>query len=71
MDRRVFEPRPTGNDVRRRNALSMAILVLAALGLWYFSLRANTPSAPPAPAPALERTKNSPPRTERRTDGHT
>ena len=48
MDRRVFEPRPTGSETRRRNALSMALIVLAALAFWQYTLRMNSHPAPGA-----------------------
>jgi len=52
MDRRVFEPRPSGNDVRCRNSLSIAMVVLAALALLLHVLRANSRIVPvTAPAP--------------------
>ena len=51
MDRRVFEPRPSGNDVRRRNALSMAIIVFAAMLLWFVTLKSNTHSVTPGTSP--------------------
>ena len=58
MDRRVFQPRPDNSAERRRNALSLAILVLLAGGLWlyYTTHPAPRPSAPSRPvAPAAER----------------
>lgn len=39
MDRRVFQPRPDNSAERRRNALGMAIVILAAGGLWLYSQR--------------------------------
>jgi hypothetical protein len=36
MDRRVFQPRPDNSAERRRNALGMAIVILAAGGLWLY-----------------------------------
>ena len=51
MDHRVFEPRSTGNDARRRNAISMALIILVGGALWLFALKGNggqpTTTAPP------------------------
>ncbi len=50
MDHRVFEPRPTGNDARRRNAISMALIILAAGALWLYYWHVNSAPAPIAVA---------------------
>ncbi len=59
MDRRVFQPRPNGNDVRRRNAIGMAAIVLLAVWLWSMSQKnppppvtGSPPASTPAPRPA-------------------
>ena len=36
MDRRVFQPRSDNSAERRRNALGMAIVILAAGGVWLY-----------------------------------
>ena len=36
MDRRVFQPRNDNSTERRRNALSMSILILVGGGLWLY-----------------------------------
>ena len=48
MDRRVFQPRPDNNAERRRNALTMSLLILIGGGLWlYYQLHHPTPTARP------------------------
>lgn len=55
MDRRVFEPRPNGNDARRRSAISLALLVLIAGAFWLFFQRMTSVSAPAGPHPTLSK----------------
>jgi uncharacterized membrane protein YccC len=54
MDRRVFQPRTDSRTERRRNALSMAALVLLAGWLWLLSARNHsvTPKAQAVTRPA-------------------
>ncbi|MGI4788434.1 MAG: hypothetical protein ACRYFS_06235 [Janthinobacterium lividum] len=56
MDRRVFQPRTDSSAERRRNAISMAVLILVAGGLWLLFLK-NHPSQAPLtrPVPKDER----------------
>jgi len=51
LNRRVFEPRPSDNAARQRNAISIAAVVLAALALWAW-MEHSKPIPPPSnPAP--------------------
>jgi len=54
MDHRVFEPRPSGSEARRRNAISMAIVILVAGALWLYSLRGSFGPAPARPGAAAQ-----------------
>ncbi len=47
-NRRAFEPRPSDNGPRRRNAIGIAAVVLAALAWWAW-MGSHSPGLPPAP----------------------
>lgn len=49
MNRRVFEPRPDNTTAHRKQAIRLALVMLAAgyLALWYLK---NSPAPPPQPA---------------------
>ena len=49
MDRRVFQPRSDSSAERRRNAIGMSVLILAAGWLWLLSH--SHPAAAPARGP--------------------
>jgi len=54
MDRRVFQPRTDSRAERRRNALSLAAIVLLAGWLWLHSVRHPAVVTPPPTRPALK-----------------
>lgn len=49
-----FEPRPTGNDVRRRNGISMALIILAAGALWLYYSQMSAGPVPVAAPPQTQ-----------------
>jgi len=54
MDRRVFQPRPDKGTERRRNALTMSLLILIGGGLWlYFQLHHPVPTVRPVPEKSI------------------
>lgn len=53
MDRRVFQPRSDNGAERRRNALGMAIVVLAAGGLWLYYQQHPVSAVRPIPEKSI------------------
>ena len=58
MDRRVFQPRPDGSAERRRNALSLAVLILVAGWLWLSYSKSHPAAVQTTPPAAHSAPKN-------------